>query len=285
MSSPRYILTLACTDRPGIVGAVGTLLAEAGCNIVESAQFGDVDTGRFFMRVVFEPVRPDVDARAVERVFAAVASRFGMAWKLHDAHARPRVLILVSKQDHCLNDLLYRAKVGALPMTVAAIVSNHPDTQPLADAYGIAFHHLPVTHATKPAQEAALAALIDDARVELVVLARYMQVLSDDLARRLAGRAINIHHGLLPSFKGARPYHQAYDRGVKLIGATAHYVTSDLDEGPIIEQEVARVDYNMRVDDLVTLGRDVECVALARAVRFHLEQRVFLNGGKTVVFR
>ena len=285
MSSPRYILTLACTDRPGIVGAVGTLLAEAGCNIVESAQFGDVDTGRFFMRVVFEPVRPDVDARAVEGAFAAVASRFGMEWKLHDAHARPRVLILVSKQDHCLNDLLYRAKVGALPMTVAAIVSNHPDTQPLADAYGIAFHHLPVTHATKPAQEAALAALIDDARVELVVLARYMQVLSDDLARHLAGRAINIHHGLLPSFKGARPYHQAYDRGVKLIGATAHYVTSDLDEGPIIEQEVARVDYNMRVDDLVALGRDVECVALARAVRFHLEQRVFLNGGKTVVFR
>ncbi|MBK6395065.1 MAG: formyltetrahydrofolate deformylase [Betaproteobacteria bacterium] len=285
MSSPRYILTLACTDRPGIVGAVGTLLAEAGCNIVESAQFGDVDTGRFFMRVVFEPVRPDVDARAVEGAFAAVASRFGMEWKLHDAHARPRVLILVSKQDHCLNDLLYRAKVGALPMTVAAIVSNHPDTQPLADAYGIAFHHLPVTHTTKPAQEAALAALIDEAHVELVVLARYMQVLSDDLARHLAGRAINIHHGLLPSFKGARPYHQAYDRGVKLIGATAHYVTSDLDEGPIIEQEVARVDYNMRVDDLVALGRDVECVALARAVRFHLEQRVFLNGGKTVVFR
>ena len=285
MSSPRYILTLACTDRPGIVGAVGTLLAETGCNIVESAQFGDVDTGRFFMRVVFEPVRPDVDARAVEGAFAMVASRFGMEWKLHDAHARPRVLILVSKQDHCLNDLLYRAKVGALPMTVVAIVSNHPDTQPLADAYGIAFHHLPVTHATKPAQEAALAALIDEAHVELVVLARYMQVLSDDLARHLAGRAINIHHGLLPSFKGARPYHQAYDRGVKLIGATAHYVTSDLDEGPIIEQEVARVDYNMRVDDLVTLGRDVECVALARAVRFHLEQRVFLNGGKTVVFR
>jgi formyltetrahydrofolate deformylase len=285
MSSPRYILTLACTDRPGIVGAVGTLLAEAGCNIVESAQFGDVDTGRFFMRVVFEPVRPDVDARAVEGAFAMVASRFGMEWKLHDAHARPRVLILVSKQDHCLNDLLYRAKVGALPMTVAAIVSNHPDTRTLADAYGIAFHHLPVTHATKPAQEAALAALIDEAHVELVVLARYMQVLSDDLARHLAGRAINIHHGLLPSFKGARPYHQAYDRGVKLIGATAHYVTSDLDEGPIIEQEVARVDYNMRVDDLVALGRDVECVALARAVRFHLEQRVFLNGGKTVVFR
>jgi len=285
MSSPRYILTLACTDRPGIVGAVGMLLAEAGCNIVESAQFGDADSGRFFMRVVFEPVRLGVDARAVERAFAAVASRFGMDWKLHDAHARPRVLILASKQDHCLNDLLYRAKVGALPMVVAAIVSNHPDTQPLAEAYGIAFHHLPVTHATKPAQEATLAALIDEAQVELVVLARYMQVLSEDLAQRLAGRAINIHHGLLPSFKGARPYHQAYDRGVKLIGATAHYVTSELDEGPIIEQEVARVDYNMRVDDLIALGRDVECVALARAVKFHLEQRVFLNGGKTVVFR
>jgi len=193
--------------------------------------------------------------------------------------------LLVSKQDHCLNDLLYRARIGALPMTVAAIASNHRDAEPLAASYGVPFHHLPVTAATKAKQEAKLRALIDDAGAELVILARYMQVLSDALARDLAGRAINIHHGLLPSFKGAKPYHQAYDRGVKLIGATAHYVTSELDEGPIIDQEVARVDYTMRVDDLVALGRDVECLALARAVKFHLERRVFLNGAKTVVFR
>jgi formyltetrahydrofolate deformylase len=283
--APRHILTLSCTDRPGIVGAVGTFLAESGCNIVESAQFGDVDSGRFFMRVVFEPVRAGVERDAISRAFAPVARRFAMDWTLHDAHAKSRALILVSRQDHCLNDLLYRTKVGALPMEIVAVASNHRDTQALAASYGIPFHHLPVTAATKPAQEATLAALIESTGAELVVLARYMQVLSPGLAKRLAGRAINIHHGLLPSFKGAKPYHQAYDRGVKLIGATAHYVTSDLDEGPIIDQEVARVDYNMRADDLVTLGRDVECLALARAVKFHLERRVFLNGAKTVVFR
>lgn len=288
MTAPRSILTLSCTDRPGIVGAVGTFLAESGCNIVESAQFGDVDSDRFFMRVVFEPVG-DAAGRTrmgdVERAFAAVAKRFAMRWELHDASDKPRALILASKQDHCLNDLLYRTKIGALPMTVVAIASNHRDTEPLAASYGVPFHHLPVTAATKPAQEAKLASLVDATGAELVVLARYMQVLSEGLARKLAGRAINIHHGLLPSFKGARPYHQAYDRGVKLIGATAHYVTGDLDEGPIIDQEVARVDYTMRVDDLIALGRDVECLALARAVKFHLERRVFLNGAKTVVFR
>ncbi|CAG1005434.1 formyltetrahydrofolate deformylase [Burkholderiales bacterium] len=282
---PRWILTLSCTDRPGIVGAVGTFLAESGCNIVESAQFGDVDTGRFFMRVVFEPVRPDVEASAVEAAFAPVAKRFAMDREFHDARAKTRVLILVSKHDHCLNDLLYRARIGALPMEVVAIVSNHRDTEPLAASHGLPFHHLPVTAASRPQQEAKLRAIVEATRTDLVVLARYMQVLSDGLARRLAGRAINIHHGLLPSFKGARPYHQAYDRGVKLIGATAHYVTGDLDEGPIIDQEVARVEYDMRADDLVALGRDVECLALARAVKFHLERRVFLNGAKTVVFR
>ena len=285
----RHILTLSCIDRPGIVGAVGTFLADRGCNILESHQFGDVDTGRFFMRVVFEAVDPSVSAEAlrasVESPFAPIAASFGMRWALHDAAARPRVLVLVSKLDHCLNDLLYRQKIGALRMEPVAIVSNHRDTCRLAASYGVPFHHLPVSAATKPAQEATLAALIDETGAELVVLARYMQILSDGLAAKLEGRAINIHHGLLPSFKGARPYHQAYERGVKLIGATAHYVTADLDEGPIIEQDVARVDYGMRAEDLVALGRDIECVVLARAVRFHLERRVFLDGVKTIVFR
>jgi formyltetrahydrofolate deformylase len=271
------------------VGAVGTFLADRGCNILESHQFGDVDTGRFFMRVVFEAVDASVSAAAlrasVEAPFAQIAASFGMRWALHDAAARPRVLVLVSKLDHCLNDLLYRHKVGALRMEPVAIVSNHRDTYRLAASYDIPFHHLPVTAATKPAQEAKLATLIDETGAELVVLARYMQILSDGLAAKLEGRAINIHHGLLPSFKGARPYHQAYERGVKLIGATAHYVTADLDEGPIIEQDVARVDYGMRAEDLVALGRDIECVVLARAVRFHLERRVFLDGVKTIVFR
>jgi formyltetrahydrofolate deformylase len=285
----RHILTLSCKDRPGIVGAVGTFLADRGCNILESHQFGDVDTGRFFMRVVFEAVDASVSAAAlrasVEAPFGGIATSFDMRWALHDAAARPRVLVLVSKLDHCLNDLLYRHKVGALRMEPVAIVSNHRDTYRLAASYDIPFHHLPVNAVTKPAQEAKLAALIDETGAELVVLARYMQILSDGLAAKLEGRAINIHHGLLPSFKGARPYHQAYERGVKLIGATAHYVTADLDEGPIIEQDVARVDYGMRAEDLVALGRDIECVVLARAVRFHLERRVFLDGVKTIVFR
>jgi formyltetrahydrofolate deformylase len=284
-STLRTILTLSCTDRPGIIAAVATFLADHHCNIIESAQFDDMDTGRFFMRVVCEPVVEGVLHDALRRDFEPMAARFGMDWQLRDASERLRVMILVSKQDHCLNDLLYRYKVGALPMAPVAIVSNHRDTYQLAASYDIPFHHLPVTSATKATQEAKLWALMEDYGVDLVVLARYMQILSEDLARKLAGRAINIHHGLLPSFKGARPYHQAHARGVKLIGATAHYVTGDLDEGPIIEQEVARVEYNMRADDLVALGRDVECQALARAVRGHLEHRVFLNGQKTVVFR
>jgi formyltetrahydrofolate deformylase len=275
----RYILTLSCTDRPGIVAAVATFLAGGGCNILDSAQFDDVDTGRFFMRVVCAPVVDGVTLDGLTGAFGAVAAGFGMDWQLRDAARRTRVLIMVSKQDHCLNDLLYRYKVGALHMEPVAIVSNHRDSYQLAASYDIPFHHLPVTAATKPAQEAKLWALCEEYGVDLVVLARYMQVLSDDLARKLEGRAINIHHGLLPSFKGAKPYHQAHARGVKLIGATAHYVTGVLDEGPIIEQEVARVEYNMRAEDLVGLGRDVECQALARAVR------VFLNGHKTVVFR
>ena len=285
LAPSRYILTLSCGDRPGIVGAVGTFLAEHHGNIVESAQFGDVDTNRFMMRVCFERLAGAPDEAALRSAFDVVAARFGMQWELHDAHQRPRVLLMVSKFDHCLNDLLYRHKVGALAMDPVAIVSNHQDTHRLAASYSVPFHHLPVTAATKDAQEAKVAALIEATGAELVVLARYMQVLSNPLCAKLAGRAINIHHSFLPSFKGAKPYQQAHARGVKLIGATAHYVTPDLDEGPIIEQEVARVTHGMSVEELASVGRDVECQALARAVRYHVERRVFLNGQKTVVFR
>jgi formyltetrahydrofolate deformylase len=284
-SPAQHVLTLSCGDRPGIVGAVGNFLADRRCNIIDSAQFGDPDTGRFFMRVVYDRLDPGSDPAALAAAFAEIARRFAMRWEIHDATHRPRVLIMVSKLDHCLNDLLYRYKVGALPMQPVAVVSNHRDTYQLAASYGVPFFHLPVTAETKAQQEAKLWTLIEEERAELVVLARYMQVLSDELCRKLEGRAINIHHSFLPSFRGAKPYHQAHERGVKLIGATAHYVTAELDEGPIIEQEVARVDYKMGVDDLAALGRDVECQALARAVKCHLEHRVFLNGRKTVVFR
>ena len=281
----RFILTLSCTDRPGIVGAVGTFLATHQCNILESAQFGDAESQRFMMRVSFERLDGAPPADALREAFAQVATRYAMQWALYDASVKPRVLIMVSKFDHCLNDLLYRYRIGALAMDPVAIVSNHRDTYRLAASHDVPFHHLPVTPETRAAQEAKLWALIEETGAELVVLARYMQILSNDLCRRLEGRAINIHHSFLPSFKGAKPYHQAYARGVKLIGATAHYVTSDLDEGPIIEQEVARVDYMMDAEALAALGRDVECVALARAVKYHVERRVFLNGGRTVVFR
>jgi len=282
---PQHVLTLSCGDRPGIVGAVGNFLAERSCNIIDSAQYGDPDTGRFFMRVVYDRLDPAGDPAALAAAFAEMAQRFSMHWEIHDATHRPRVLIMVSKLDHCLNDLLYRYKVGALPMQPVAVASNHRDTYQLAASYGVPFFHFPVTAETKAQQETKLRSLIEEEGAELVVLARYMQVLSDELCRKLEGRAINIHHSFLPSFRGAKPYHQAHERGVKLIGATAHYVTAELDEGPIIEQEVARVDYKMRVDDLAALGRDVECQALARAVKYHLEHRVFLNGRKTVVFR
>ncbi|MEP7207504.1 MAG: formyltetrahydrofolate deformylase [Casimicrobiaceae bacterium] len=285
MPAPQRILTLSCSDQPGIVGAVGTFLAVQRCNIIDSAQFGDLDTGRFMMRVLFEALDPSAEGDGLADGFEAVALRFGMQWQMHDASHRPRVLIMVSKLDHCLNDLLYRYKIGALPMDPVGIVSNHRDTYQLAASYNVPFFHLPVTAATKAAQEAKLLGIVQESQAELVVLARYMQILSDQLCRTLQGRAINIHHSFLPSFKGAKPYHQAYVRGVKLIGATAHYVTADLDEGPIIEQDVARVDYKMGAEDLVALGRDVECLVLARAVKYHLEHRVFLNGAKTVVFR
>ncbi|GAA3470298.1 formyltetrahydrofolate deformylase [Nonomuraea roseola] len=277
----EYVLTLSCPDRPGVVAAVSGLLAARGCNITESQQFGDQAAKRFFMRVQFTAALPQDE---LSSAFAGLVPEFGMDFKLRDLSVKPKVLILVSKFGHCLNDLLYRVRSGLLDIEIVAVASNHPDLRPLTQSYGIDYHHLPVTRETRPRQEAEILALVEHYQVELVVLARYMQVLSEDLCEKLSGRAINIHHSFLPSFKGAKPYHQAHDRGVKLIGATAHYVTSDLDEGPIIEQEVARVDHSHSPTDLVAIGRDVECVALARAVRWHAEQRVLLDGHKTIVF-
>ncbi|WP_067141094.1 formyltetrahydrofolate deformylase [Microtetraspora malaysiensis] len=276
-----YVLTLSCPDRPGVVAAVSGLLAGHGCNITESQQFGDPVANRFFMRVQFTGDLPLDDLRAA---FTALAPEYGMDLQLFDQAVKPRVLVLVSKFDHCLNDLLYRARSGLLNIEIVAVASNHPDLRPLTQSYGIDYHHLPVTPETKPRQEAEILALVEHYQADLVVLARYMQVLSEDLCAKLAGRVINIHHSFLPSFKGAKPYHQAYARGVKLIGATAHYVTHDLDEGPIIEQEVARVNHTHSPEDLAAIGRDVERQALARAVRWHTEHRVLLDGHKTIVF-
>jgi formyltetrahydrofolate deformylase len=273
---PRYVLTLVCPDRIGIVSAVSGFLAERRCNILDSQQFGDAATGKFFMRVHFEGEAGD---------FGPVAADYGMDWELADDAVRPRILVLVSREGHCVNDLLYRWRIGALSGDIAGIVSNHPDFEPLAAAYGVPYHHLPVTAENRPQQESALLELVDRYTAELVVLARYMQVLSARLCAQLPGRMINIHHSFLPSFKGARPYQQAYDRGVKLIGATAHYVTADLDEGPIIEQETARVDHTLTPEQLAAVGRDLEAVALARAVQWHVEHRILRNGAKTVVFR
>jgi formyltetrahydrofolate deformylase len=281
MSPAEYVLTLSCPDRPGVVAAVSGLLAGHGCNITESQQFGDPVAGRFFMRVQFAAELPE---DLLGAAFAALAPEFGMEFKLRDTAAKPRVLIMVSRFDHCLNDLLYRVRAKALDIEIVAVVSNHPDLRPLTQSYGIDYHHLPVTPDTKARQEGEVLALVEHYQVDLVVLARYMQVLSEDLCEKLAGRAINIHHSFLPSFKGAKPYHQAHARGVKLIGATAHYVTSDLDEGPIIEQEVARVNHSHTAADLAAIGRDVECLVLARAVKWHAEQRVLLDGHKTIVF-
>ncbi|WP_037608272.1 formyltetrahydrofolate deformylase [Streptacidiphilus rugosus] len=279
----QYILTLSCPDKRGIVHAVSSYLFLTGCNIVDSQQFGDPDSGLFFMRVHFS-AEPPVTLEKLRASFAATGDAFRMDWQLSPAEERMRVLLLVSKFGHCLNDLLFRASSGALPVEVAGVVSNHRDFEELAGSYGVPFHHIPVTADTKPEAEAALLRLVEEERVDLVVLARYMQVLSDDLCKDLAGRAINIHHSFLPSFKGAKPYHQAHARGVKLIGATAHYVTAALDEGPIIEQEVVRVGHDVTPQKLVALGRDAECQALARAVKWHAEHRVLLNGSRTVVF-
>lgn len=281
-----YVIKISCPATSGIVAAVTSFLADHGCYISEMAQFDDEVSGSFFMRAVFrfnEGFAGEI--QQIQDGFAEVAQRFSMSWELHDTTEPMRVLLMVSKYDHCLADLLYRHQKGELQMKITAIVSNHLDLRPMAEREGIRFIYLPVTKDTKAQQEAELLKIVDETQTELVVLARYMQILSDDLCKQLSGRAINIHHSFLPGFKGAKPYHQAYDRGVKLIGATAHYVTSDLDEGPIIEQEVQRVDHNYTPDALVAVGRDTETVALSKAVKYHLEHRVFLNHDKTVIFR
>jgi formyltetrahydrofolate deformylase len=278
-----YILTLSCEDRPGLVAAVATILFESGGNILEAQQFDDVETGRFFMRVVFDL---DGDSEALRSRFAEAASRHGMDLRLRPRDERRKVMLLVSRFDHCLGDLLYRMRIGEMAMDVVGIVSNHPrDALNVSMIGDIPFHHLPVTKETKAAQEAEIKRLIAESGAELVVLARYMQILSDDLVSFLAGRCVNIHHSFLPGFKGAKPYHQAHKRGVKMIGATAHYVTADLDEGPIIVQDVEPISHSDMPDDLVRKGRDIERRVLARAVHYLLEDRVLLNGVKTVVFR
>ena len=278
-----YILTLSCPDQRGIVHAVSGFLLERGGNIEEAAQYNDHDTGLFFMRVQFACA--DAGAEALREQIGTLAARFDMRWQLHAAAQPMRAVIFVSKEGHCLNDLLFRWKSGLLPLDIRAIVSNHRDFYQLAASYNVPFHHIAVNKANKAQAEERQLEIIDGEGAELVVLARYMQVLSDAMCQRLAGRAINIHHSFLPSFKGAKPYYQAHNRGVKLIGATAHYVTSDLDEGPIIEQDVARVDHSLTVEDLTAIGRDTESQVLARAVKWHGEHRVLVNGQRTVVFR
>jgi formyltetrahydrofolate deformylase len=285
MPHSQFVLTLSCPDRPGIVSAVSTFLAQNGQNILDAQQFDDVETSKFFMRVVFTAADLAVELSALQTGFAAIAQRFAMEWQMRDRATKRRVMLLASKFDHCLVDILYRWRTGELDMLPTAIVSNHPrETYAGVDFGDIPFHYLPATKENKPQQEAAIWKLVEDSRTDLVVLARYMQILSDDLSAKLSGRCINIHHSFLPGFKGARPYHQAHERGVKLIGATAHYVTRDLDEGPIIEQDVERVSHRDAPEDLVRKGRDIERRVLARALRHHLDDRVILNGRKTVVF-
>ncbi|MBB5369188.1 formyltetrahydrofolate deformylase [Janthinobacterium sp. K2Li3] len=290
---PEYILTLSCLDQRGIVHRVSGFLAEHGCNIIDSAQFGDPESRLFFMRVHFALEESAVSDAQLREDFAALSQAMQLNGpfhgKLHDARSKPRVMLMVSKIGHCLNDLLFRYKSGLLDVEIPAIVSNHMEFYQLAASYNIPFHHLPLAtgapESAKLAQEARIIELMDTHKIDLVVLARYMQILSPGLCQALAGRAINIHHSFLPSFKGAKPYAQAHHRGVKLIGATAHFVTGELDEGPIIEQDVERVDHAMDVETLTAIGRDVECVVLARAVKWFVEHRILQNGDKTVVFR
>ena len=287
----EFVLTLSCQDSKGIVFAVSGLLFQAGCNILDSQQFGDLAdsqapnaSGQFFMRVHFSAPEHLDDGKALQQLFKHTADQFGMSLQFHKLAQKQRVLIMVSKHGHCLNDLLFRVRSEQLNVEIAAVVSNHADYAALVGSYGVAFHHLPLAD-KKETQEAQIQSLIEQEHIDLVVLARYMQILSPQFCAFLRGRAINIHHSFLPSFKGGRPYYQAHERGVKLIGATAHYVTEDLDEGPIIEQDVERVDHSLSPDDLTNVGRDVESAVLARAVKWHVEHRVLLNGRKTVVFR
>jgi formyltetrahydrofolate deformylase len=282
----ELVLTLDCPEKPGIVHAVSGVLLEHGCNIVELTQFDDRRLGHFFMRVhVASSTGDRLDPDTLRTDLAPVAERFDMRWELSEHGAKRRVLVMVSKFGHCLNDLLFRARTGDLPVDIVAVVSNHRDHQRLVEWHGIPFYHVPVTRDTKPQAEARLLELVDRFEVDLVVLARYMQVLSDSLATRMEGRVINIHHSFLPSFKGAKPYHQAYDRGVKTVGATAHYVNAELDEGPIIAQQLVDVDHTHGPEDLVAAGRDTECKALSNAVKWHCEGRVILHGNRTVVLR
>jgi formyltetrahydrofolate deformylase len=286
----RAVLVLSCQDAPGIVHAVSGVLLAQRCTIVESSQFhsdtsGDPSSGTFYLRVEFAAADGEaLDVTGLRRAFEPTAREFGMTWRLTDVAERQRVVVMVSQYAHCLHDLLFRNSVGELHLDVVAVVSNHPDLRDVAEFYGVPFRHVPVTRETKPQAEAELLELVRAEGVELVVLARYMQILSDGLCRELRGRAINIHHSMLPSFKGARPYHQAHDRGVKFIGATAHYVTADLDEGPIIEQEMLRVDHTLTPEQLAARGREAETRALARAVRWHTENRILIHGSRTVVF-
>lgn len=283
-NSDNFIFTGTCRAGSGVVAAVTSFLADRDCYICALEQFDDESTDKFFMRAVFrrQENSPSIDQMA--EAFAEVSDKFDMSWKFHNPALAVKTLLLVSKYDHCLDDLLYRRRKGEFNMEVTAVVSNHQDLRPMVEREGIRFVHLPVTKDTKAQQESRLVEIIEETESELVVLARYMQILSNDLTQKLSGRCINIHHSFLPGFKGAKPYHQAYDRGVKVIGATAHYVTSDLDEGPIIEQILTRVDHGYGPEHLVRVGRDNECMALAKAVKYHIERRVFLDGNKTVVF-
>jgi formyltetrahydrofolate deformylase len=285
MSTDHVVLTLSCTNKPGIVAAVSTYLFEGGFNILEANQFDDTESHLFFMRVVLNPVRDGAGIDALKEGFRPIADRYEMKWTMRSTADKQRVMILVSKFDHCLTDLIYRWRIGDISMDISAVVSNYPrETYEHIDLDGIPFHYLPITKETKPQQEAQIWNLVNETNTDLVVLARYMQILSDDLSAKVSGKCINIHHSFLPGFKGAKPYSQAYDRGVKLIGATAHYVTADLDEGPIIEQDVERINHFATSDDLVRKGRDIERRVLARALTWHLEDRVFQNGRRTVVF-
>ncbi|MBD8554456.1 formyltetrahydrofolate deformylase [Rhizobium sp. CFBP 8762] len=284
MTSPNtHVLTVSCRSTRGIVAAISGYLAEKGCNIVDSSQFDDVDTGNFFMRVTFIS-EENVGEEEIESGFMPIGEKFGMVYKFHDSAERMKVLLMVSRFGHCLNDLLYRWKIGALPIDIVGVVSNHFDYQKVVVNHDIPFHHIPVTKANKAEAEARLMQVVEESNAELIVLARYMQVLSDAVCKKMSGRIINIHHSFLPSFKGANPYKQAYQRGVKLIGATAHYVTEDLDEGPIIEQDLARITHAQSPDDYVSIGRDVESQVLARAIHAHIHHRVFMNGNRTIVF-
>ena len=280
----NYIFTGTCRAGSGVVAAVTGYLAERNCYICALEQFDDESTDKFFMRAVFRPQQGSPEIAEIRRAFESVAAEFTMQWQIHDPKVPVKTLIMVSKYDHCLDDILYRLRKGEFNMQITAVVSNHTDLRPMVEREGLRFIHLPVTRDTKPRQEQRLMEIVDETATELVVLARYMQILSNDLTEQLSGKCINIHHSFLPGFKGAKPYHQAFDRGVKVIGATAHYVTSDLDEGPIIEQMLTRVDHNYKPEHLVRVGRDNESIALAKAITYHIERRVFLDGNKTVVF-